>query len=78
MVSSVSASGHYLFVGTQDGFVFVNDLSKSLAQLYHRNVSRRYIISMQYKDNVLAVSSNECSIRLIDFSNGIDGKFLSF
>ncbi|KXJ76949.1 hypothetical protein RP20_CCG008598 [Aedes albopictus] len=74
MVSSVSASGHYLFVGTQDGFVFVNDLSKSLAQLYHRNVSRRYIISMQYKDNVLAVSSNECSIRLIDFSNGIDDK----
>lgn len=74
MVSCVSASGHYLFVGTQDGFVFVNDLSKSLAQLYHRHVSGRYICSMQFKDNVLAVASNECNIRLIDFSNGIDDK----
>ncbi|XP_065090276.1 protein rigor mortis isoform X2 [Ochlerotatus camptorhynchus] len=74
MVSSVSASGHYLFVGTQDGFVFINDLSKSLTQLYHRSISRRYICSMQFKDNVLAVASNEINIRLIDFSNGMDDK----
>lgn len=78
MVSSVSASGHYLFVGTQDGFVFINDLSKGLTQLYHRSISRRYICSMQFKNNVLAVASNEINIRLIDFSNGMDGDLVTF
>lgn len=72
MVSCVSASGHYLFVGTQDGVVYVNDVNNSLKQLYRRNVSRRYVCSMQYKDNVLSVASNENIIRLIDFSNGMD------
>ncbi|XP_058815393.1 protein rigor mortis-like isoform X2 [Topomyia yanbarensis] len=72
MVSSVSASEQYLFVGTQDGFVYVNDLSKNLAQLYRRSITRRYITSMQFKDNILAVASNENSIRLIDFSSTID------
>lgn len=77
MVSSVSAFGHYLFVGTQDGFVFINDLSKGLTQLYHRSIARRYITSMQFKDNVLAVASNEINIRLIDLSNGIDGELVT-
>ncbi|XP_055634618.1 protein rigor mortis [Toxorhynchites rutilus septentrionalis] len=74
MVSSVSASGNFLFVGTQDGFLFINDLSKNMAQLYHGSITRRYICSMQFKDNILAVSSNEIHIRLIDFSDGMDDK----
>ncbi|XP_062546175.1 protein rigor mortis [Armigeres subalbatus] len=74
MVSCVSAFGHYLFVGTQDGFVFVNDVNNCLKQLYHRSISRRYICSMQFKDNVLSVASNENHIRLIDFSKGMDDK----
>ncbi|XP_055539791.1 protein rigor mortis isoform X2 [Wyeomyia smithii] len=74
LVSSVSASENYLLVGTQDGFVYIKDLNKNLAQLYRRSITRRYITSMQLKDNILAVASNENSIRLIDFSNGIDDK----
>ncbi|XP_058451329.1 protein rigor mortis isoform X2 [Malaya genurostris] len=74
MVSGVSASEQYLFVGTQDGFVYVSDLHKNLTQLYRRSITRRYITSMQFKDNVLAVASNENSIRLIDFSSAIDDK----
>lgn len=72
MVSSVSASGSHLFVGTQNGTVYVNELTSKLPQLYQRNIARRYISSMQCKDGILAVSSYENHIRLIDFSNGID------
>lgn len=75
MVSCVSASDRHLFVGTNGGVVYVADLSKDFTKLFQRNIASRYISSLQFKDGVLAVSSNDSHIRLIDFSNGIDGKF---
>ncbi|XP_053694685.1 protein rigor mortis [Sabethes cyaneus] len=74
LVSSVSASGNYLLVGTQDGFVYIKDLNKNLAQIYRRSITHRYITSMQFKENILAVASNENSIKLIDFTKSIDDK----
>ncbi|XP_038109419.1 protein rigor mortis [Culex quinquefasciatus] len=74
MVSCVSASDRHLFVGTNGGVVYVADLCKDFTKLFQRNIASRYISSLQFKDGVLAVSSNDSHIRLIDFSNGIDDK----
>lgn len=78
MVSCVSASDCHLFVGTNSGVVFVTDLTTDLNKLYKRNISSRYISSLQFKDGILAVASSENHIRLIDFTNGIDGKIANF
>ncbi|XP_055597200.1 protein rigor mortis [Uranotaenia lowii] len=72
MVSDVTAYGRYLFVGSQDGSFTISDLDNNLAKLYHMNVARRYICSMQYKNDILAVASNGVNIHLVDFSNGMD------
>lgn len=74
MLSCVSASDEHFFVGTNNGVVIVTDLSKDLKKLYQRNIASRYISSLQFKDDVLAVASSDNHIRLIDFTKGIDDK----
>uniref|UniRef100_A0A182YIM0 WD_REPEATS_REGION domain-containing protein n=1 Tax=Anopheles stephensi TaxID=30069 RepID=A0A182YIM0_ANOST len=73
-VSEVTAVNNLCFVGTQDGSLYVNDLDQNLKQLYHGKLAKRYISSLVFKNNYLAVGSNDRTIRLINCSDGVSGE----
>ncbi|XP_050072568.1 protein rigor mortis [Anopheles maculipalpis] len=69
-VSEIHAVNNLCFLGTQCGSLYVNDLDQNLKQLYYGKLSKRYISSLAFKNNYLAVSCNDNTIRVINFSNG--------
>lgn len=69
-VSNVSAENNLCFVGTQNGTVFINDLDNNMQQIYQRKITKRYVSSLEYKQNWLAVGSNDHKISLINFTEG--------
>lgn len=62
------------FIGTQQGSIYITGLDENLKQLYCHKVANRYISSVEYKQNYLAVGSNDHAIRLINLSDGFDGE----
>uniref|UniRef100_A0A182JMI9 Uncharacterized protein n=1 Tax=Anopheles atroparvus TaxID=41427 RepID=A0A182JMI9_ANOAO len=76
-VSNVYATNNLCFVGSQNGTVYISDLEDNLRQLYQRKIAKRYISALDFKQNWLAVGSNDSNISLINFTDGIvenDGK----
>ncbi|KFB49251.1 AGAP010152-PA-like protein [Anopheles sinensis] len=69
-VSNVSAENNLCFVGTQNGTVFINDLDNNMQQIYQRKITKRYVSSLEYKQNWLAVGSNDHKISLVNFTEG--------
>uniref|UniRef100_A0A182U7X9 Uncharacterized protein n=1 Tax=Anopheles melas TaxID=34690 RepID=A0A182U7X9_9DIPT len=73
-VSNISGTEKMCFIGTQQGSIYITGLDENLTQLYCHKVANRYISSVEYKQNCLAVSSNDHAIRLINLSDSFDGE----
>uniref|UniRef100_A0A182K4Q5 WD repeat-containing protein 55 homolog n=1 Tax=Anopheles christyi TaxID=43041 RepID=A0A182K4Q5_9DIPT len=73
-VSNISGADNMCFIGTQQGTIYISDLDQNLKQLYHQKVAKRYISSVEYKQNHLAVGSNDHVIRMINISDGFGGE----
>ncbi|XP_049280865.1 protein rigor mortis isoform X2 [Anopheles funestus] len=73
-VSEVTVVGNLCFIGTQHGTIYVSDLDNNFKLLYHKKIAKRYICGLEFKNNYLAVGSNDHSIRVINFSDGFDGE----
>ncbi|XP_058062846.1 protein rigor mortis [Anopheles bellator] len=71
-VSNVNIVGKLCFIGTQEGEAFVTDLDHNMATLFRGHVTTpmRYITSLEYKGDLLAVGSSCLKISLVDFSKG--------
>ncbi|XP_052863974.1 protein rigor mortis [Anopheles cruzii] len=73
-VSNVNIVGNLCFIGNQEGEAFVTDLDHNMKQLYRGHVTTpmRYITSLEYKGNLLAVGASCLKISLVDFSKGFN------
>ena len=63
MVSCVSSSEQHLFVGTNNGGVFVTDLSKDLTKLYAFLVKAVYVPQESLEHNFVLEMSKKCTKR---------------
>ncbi|XP_052893811.1 protein rigor mortis [Anopheles moucheti] len=73
-VSEVTVVDNLCFIGCQNGEIHVSDLDKNMKQLYHSKVAKRYICALNFKNNYLAVGSNDHSIQVIHFKDGFEGE----